>query len=479
MNRMRQPYGSLASAATLLVAVALAAVSLPAQAQVPTPCGTPGTIRHVIYLIKENRTFDNYFGKFGMGSEGATTGVDCAGATVQLGAADDKNFGCDIDHSWQGAHSAYDCTKMDCFDKLGTSGAHCVLGTGPLANHSMTQFSGTDIPNYWAYAKHFALGDHMFSSLMGPSYPNHLYTVAAQSGGAQTGQSGAINNPDKGTDTLDTEGWGCDVTGQNVQTLPYGPAVCPAPTNYGTHSSCWTTITSLPDEIESAGLDWRYYAPGAGASGYIWSILNAIDSIRNDPARWAKVVPFNQFYTDLTSNGLKAVSWIVLSGDCSEHPPSSVCQGENQTVLLANALMNSPYWCTSALFVTWDDFGGFYDHVVPPNNSTTQNADVFGPGFRVPLLVISPYARAGFVDKTHYEFSSLLKFAEITFGLAPLTKRDRNAHDMLNAFDFTVENPRLVLGMNPKCPTLTTCSTAELPEDDVDPAAAALRPIKP
>jgi phospholipase C len=439
----------------------------PGGAQVLTACTVPGSIHHVIYLIKENRTFDHYFGKF-PGAAGATTAVDSAGQTVPLAQADDTNFGCDINHQWESAHSAYDCGGMDKFDGISFNGKACDrTQPAPYTNHSLTQFSQADIPNYWAYAQHFTLGDHMYSSLMGPSYPNHLYTVAAQSGGEATG-AGAVDNPTaapKGS----SGGWGCDVAGQTVKTYPFGPPACPATGTFGSHSSCWS-FTTLPDEIDAipsstTPLDWRYYAPNPGSGGYIWSILNAFSQIRNDPARWAKVVPYTQLFTDLTSNQLPAVSWIVLPGSLSEHSPNSVCVGENYTVQIVNALMQSGAWCTSALFVTWDDFGGFYDHLPPPDPAA-QNADSFGPGFRVPLLVISPYAKAGFIDTRAFDFSSLVKFAETTFGLQPLTLRDLNAKSLMNAFDFNQVNPRLILNQR-------TCSAAALAQqatasDDFD-----------
>jgi len=434
----------------LLSLFAVLGLALPAPGRAATPdaaCTAPGTIQHVIFLIKENRTFDNYFGKF-PGADGATTALDSAGQVVPLNPADDGNFGCDINHSWDSAQNAYDCTVMDKFDTISFSGANCDRSQPPpYTNHSLTQFSQADIPNYWAYAKHFTLGDHMFSSLMGPSYPNHLYTVAAQSGGEATGM-GAINNPFGGSGS---NGWGCDVTGQMVQTYPFGPPMCPANLAKGVHSSCWSFPT-LPDELEAATppLDWRYYAPQSGQSGYIWSALNAFSQIRNDPARWAKVVPYTQFFTDLQNNQLQPVSWIVLPGSLSEHAPSSVCAGENYTVNIVTALMHSTAWCSSALFITWDDFGGFYDHVPPPNTSG-QNADSLGPGFRVPLLVLSPYAKAGYVDPTPYDFSSLVKLAELTFGLPTLTARDLYTNNLLNAFDFNHVTTRLFLNQR-TCP---------------------------
>jgi phospholipase C len=167
-----------------------------------------------------------------------------------------------------------------------------------------------------------------------------------------------------------------------------------------------------------------------GESGYIWSALDAIDHIRNT-SLWADhVVPTAQFVADAATGKLPAVSWLVVSADQSEHPPASVCVGENWTVQQLNAVMQGRDWKSTAMFLTWDDFGGFYDHVPPPQ------VDNFGFGPRVPLLIISPYAKKDFISRTFYEFSSVLKFIEERFSLPPLTDRDSEANDMLDSFDF-------------------------------------------
>jgi phospholipase C len=407
--------------------------------------------------------------------------------TVPLQHAHQDNFKCDIDHSWTGAHLALDCThtpEMDKFDLLCNPGVNCGTITTnscdqsqpqPYTNHSLTQFYQSDIPNYWQYASHYLLGDNMYSSLLGPSYANHMYTVAAQSGGPATG-AGAVDNPFKlATDPNDSDGWGCDYDNvplnihQMVSTVPFGPPLCPGPTPATRHSSCWNFPT-LPDMIDASGVHtWRYYAPAMGKSGYIWSILNAFNQIRNDPNRWKNVVDYANAIADLRGDAgttLADVSWITLPGDCSEHPPSLVCHGETYTVQLANALMQGTHWCDSALLVTWDDFGGFYDHVVPPNQ-TSQNADVYGPGFRVPLLIISPWAQKT-IDHTQYDFSSMLRLAEDVFNLPNLTARDTNSQSMLaKAFQFTAPLPTLVLSPNPGCTdqTLTCRETEDSPDD--------------
>lgn len=212
---------------------------------------------------------------------------------------------------------------------------------------------------------------------------------------------------------------------------------------------------TLADRVQSAGLTWKYYAPNKGEAGYIWSALNAINHIRNTSVWTSNVVHNTQFVVDAMNGNLPSVCWIV-SGPTSEHPPDSSCLGENWTVQQINAVMQGPNWNSTAIFVTWDDFGGFYDHVPPPK------VDNFGFGPRVPLLIISPYAREGYISHTQYEFSSLLKFAETRFNLAPLTARDTAANDMTDSFNFDQDpRPSFILQARqcgsapPPSPTLT------------------------
>jgi len=379
-----------------------------AQAQIPT-----GPIKHIVFFVKENRTFDNYFGTY-PGANGTTTAMDSQGKALPLQHEADQIP--DIDHSSQGARMAYDNGKLDRFDLLKSSGQH--NPANPYGNNSLTQFYQSDIPNYWTYARNFVLGDNMFSSLMGPSFPNHLYTVAAQSGGA-------IDNPvtDRNIGTLGnaSKGWGCDVPNQQVQVQASNGST-------SLQEACFNFLT-LADELDARKYSWRYYAPPAGKPGYIWSVFNAIKHIRYGPD-WKYVVPTPQFMTDAAKGTLPTVSWIVTPALYSEHAPASVCVGENWTVRMLNSLMRGSDWSSTAVFLTWDDFGGFYDHVAP------QQIDGYGLGFRVPLLVISPYAKKGFIDHTQYEFSSMLRFAEDELSLPTLTNRDKAANDIMGTFDF-------------------------------------------
>jgi len=172
-----------------------------------------------------------------------------------------------------------------------------------------------------------------------------------------------------------------------------------------------------------------------GSGGYIWTVYDAIRHMRDSPDWATHVVPIDDFVNDAKNGTLPSVSWISTPSPVSEHTPQSVCTGENWSVSLLQALASGPQWNQSAVFLTWDDFGGFYDHVPP-----TQ-VDVFGFGFRVPLLVVSPWAKGGTIDHQRAEFSSVLKFIETDFDLPPLTARDSNAIDMTQDFDFTQTTP--------------------------------------
>ncbi|MGH9433593.1 MAG: alkaline phosphatase family protein, partial [Terriglobia bacterium] len=378
-------------------------------------------IQHVIFIIKENRSFDHYFGQY-PGADGATSGTISTGQVIPLRHAPDQAL--DIGHDWTSALTAMDGGKMDQFDLI----LYANVNGGYQAYSQLTQ---ADIPNYYAYAQNFVLADQMFSSLHGESFPNHLYTIAAQSGGVFTvpqpaGPQKALYN------------WGCDLPPDYlVRVLD----------DAGDISDAFPCLDfqTLADSLDNAGVSWKYYAPPQGQQGYQFSTYDAINHIRNSSIWSQNVVPDTQFAIDAANGNLPAVSWLV-TGPNSEHPPNSTCQGENWTVQQLNALMQGPDWNTSAVFLTWDDFGGFYDHVAPPP------VDIYGLGPRVPLLIISPYAQAGYISHTQYEFSSVLKFIEEVFSLPPLTERDANANDTTDSFNFS-QTPLSPLILSPQtCP---------------------------
>lgn len=374
-----------------------AARALPA----PQPYRYP--IRHVVIIIKENRSFDNLFGQF-PGAMGATTGLLSTGKRVPLGHMPD-HFLFDLGHDADAARLAVDRGKMDRFDLL--TGA--IQGGQDLA---LSQYHQADIPSYWSYASRYTLADNFFSTILGPSFPNHLVTVASQSGGV-------INNP---IDILHGA-WGCDSGPQaRVERVD-------AKGNHHFVAPCFDFRT-LADELTARGLSWAYYAPTIDQPGYNWSALDAIRHIRYSPLWHQDVRPEETFFRDIAQGHLPAVSWLTPDGLHSEHPPYSMCLGENWTVQRLDALMHSRYWRDTAVILTWDDFGGTYDHVPPPR----KNPIMFGP--RVPAIIISPYARPHFIDHQTYDFNSILRFVESWLRLSPLSQYDASSTSLAGAFDF-------------------------------------------
>jgi phospholipase C len=401
----------------------------------------PGNpIKHVVFLVKENRSFDHYFGRY-PGADGATEGdtMNCSSfaptGTIELKEAP-AVMPHDLGHAFYPGLLAINGGKMN--------GFNCVSLGQDLSGY--TQYDRASLPLYWAYADRYVLADHFFTSMYGPTFPEHLYTVAAQSDGIVDNKS-----------TTDTPGNYCDDPTEFTQRFPIESLsdadvkrimrleenITAAPGQLLKIASYWEStrtcvnIKVLPDELEAANISWKYYA---NADQWM-NALQAIRHVRFGPM-WDKVQPPETFLTDVRDGNLPAVSWLIPpEGGPNEHPGSgaSVCVGENWTIQYMNALMKSDAWDSTAVIIVWDDFGGLYDHVVPPHY------DVMGLGPRTPALILSPWTRrgdnpdGGAIDSTTYEFSSVLHFIEELHGLKPLTDRDAQADPLTGAFDFTQE----------------------------------------
>jgi phospholipase C len=369
-------------------------------------------IKHVIFVVKENRTFDNLFGLF-PGANGATTGQTCDGRTVPLKRAPDRGFA--AGHSFTDGITAINGGQMNCFTDVGYA-----------------EFHQNQIPNYWAYAQHFTLADEFFSSIYGPTGVEHLWTFAAQSdrfvdherpGQLGVGKRQFCDDPlESAFSFRQLSRADQEKVYQLEQQGASGAAQVPA---YWEARWPCTDIKVLPDELKAAGISWKEYR---GPNEWVQP-LRMVRHVRFS-SMWKDVVSSDAFIPDLNNGKLPSVSWVSPPFPLSDHPPLSMCRGENWTVRLMNAIMDSPYWKSTAVVLTWDDFGGFYDHVPPPH------VDMYGLGPRVPAIIISPWSRPGYVDHTTYEFASVLHFIETIFDVPPMTSRDANASDMLGAFDF-------------------------------------------
>jgi phospholipase C len=370
--------------------------------------GTRWPIKHVVFLIKENRTFDNLFGTF-PGADGVSVGFD-DGVRRPLTRGTDGSIGPeDIPHCYTCSRAAWNHGRMDGFNQNAVSD-----------RWSYTQLRRPQLPNYWHWAERFVLADNFFSSAQGPSFPNHLYAIAAQSGGAH-------DNPRRTGPFRSSNTFGCDApTGQTV-------TIVDSEGHEKQVQPCFDFATE-GDLLTKAGIDWAYYAAEPDQLGYIWSAYSAIRHIR-ETQEWHKHVhPADDLIGDIRQGRLPPVTWISPRYEVSEHPQYNFCAGENWSTAVIDALMRSSMWKSTAIFVTWDDYGGFYDHVPPPQ------IDGFGLGIRVPLLVISPYARRGYLDHAVGEFSSVLRFIEDNWGLSQLTHRDRRAMDL--SYDFAFDRSR-------------------------------------
>jgi phospholipase C len=391
----------------------------------------PIPIKHVVVIVKENHTFDNYFGSF-PGAEGTTTAVTSNGV-IPVPEAPDKTPR-DMCHEHACALSDWDNGKMDGWDSVsGTS----VNGD----NLAYAQYLEKDIPNYWQYARNFTLGDHFFANVLGPSFPGHTFVLAAQAGWA-------FNNPNT---QVYWPYWGCD---QASSTL--------VPTEDEQSCSekdvfpCFK-IPSVPDVLPQ-GVDWKFYGSNFYLLPEVWSMFDAIDPVRHGSG-WSNVVVDSQFKSDIDNKKLPAVVFLVNQDFADEHPNiGGVCTGENWTVDHINMIMQSDYWKDTAIIFTMDDFGGWYDHVPPPRQYGCNTSQPYGLGFRLPLIVISPYAKKGFVFKDVAEQASIPRFIERVFGstqtlhdLDPAAQ-DKGANDLFGAFDFTqAPLPPLVL-QDRSCP---------------------------
>jgi len=231
------------------------------------------------------------------------------------------------------------------------------------------------------------------------------------------------------TDDKKFKSWGCDALGEDVFVL-----VKDDKGNLTKHDSCFDFET-VPQQLSGIGVDWAYYAAVPGQPGYFWNALNGIGPIFHTDMFHEHVRPVDRLVQDIEAGRLPAVTWVTPRFELSDHPPFSTCFAQNFVADIVNAVMRSDAWMHTAIFLTWDEWGGFYDHVLPPQ------VDHLGMGIRVPSLVISPYAKKGYIDDALGEFSSPLKFIEDNWGLPYLTPRIEQTHNFEHVFDFD-RNPR-------------------------------------
>ncbi|MGA9017720.1 MAG: alkaline phosphatase family protein [Candidatus Cybelea sp.] len=403
---------------------------------------SPKKIQHVIIIVQENRSFNNLFYGY-PGAKTVTYGYDSKGQKITL-----KPIGLattwDVSHSYAAFMAACDGTgkipgtncRMDGFDKVGWTCGH---GGQPRCPKGVTYPPYSYVPHsetapYFLMAKQYVLADQMYASNFDvSSFVSHQYIIAGQA-------SHTVNYPESF--------WGCPGgSTDKAYTIDDQRKISSSPDRV----VCFDNKT-LGDELDDAKLPWAFYTYPIGsapdpcdgdASGDtyqetngIWSAYQAIHHICYG-RDWKKdvITDATRFLTDVPNGKLAAVTWITPTCANSDHATCDSDTGPSWVASLVNAVGQSKFWSTSAIFVFWDDPGLWYDPEKP------AHVDYDGLGFRVPLLIISPYAKKGYVSHTHYEHGSILKFVEEQFGLSSLAASDKRANSAADAFDFN-QSPR-------------------------------------
>lgn len=393
------------SARILLSAIAVGVAVIAGRAQVApssVSAAPAGPIQHIIVIIRENHSYDQMFGHF-PGGAGTTVGTLPNGRRVPL-ARTPTRLWTDVSHTAAAAQTAINHGRMNGFALI-----HGAVQHGHAV--SLSQYAPSQIPGYWAYAQHFTLMDHFFAAVAGPSYPNHLVLV---SGASQN----VVSNPSTRWRGL----WGCDATGRPVVTA-YNQR-----TDRAYRATACFNSPTLGTRLSRRGISWTYYSP-APFTNLIWPSFTSTP-VPGTTAWKDHFVPYTSFLSSVRFGNLPAVSWLAAPQKYNDHPPYSICTSQNWLVKQINAVMRSPLWKSTAIVVTWDEFGGFYDHMTPPATSD------IGLGPRVPTIVISPYSRAHTVDHTVYNSASIVRFIENRFHLPPLSRAEARAAGIGNALNL-------------------------------------------
>jgi phospholipase C len=372
-----------------------------------------GKIQHIVIIVQENRSFNNLFYGF-PGAKTVKYGYDKSGDKITL-----RPIG--LETTWDIVHDYYDFLQS-CNGTGSYPGTDCQMngfdgeqwgcgGSCPGPNPPYAYVPHSETKPYFYLGKHYVLADQMYASNVdASSFISHQYIVAGQA-------SSAVNYP--------SSSWGCEGgSGDEIATLSQER-------QYGSSIPMCFNNNTLGAEMDTAGLSWAYYASTVDGDGGIWSAYQNIAPIYNGPD-WSKDVisPQTNFFSDVSNGKLRSLSWVTPTCANSDHAGCGAKTGPAWVASLVNAIGESQYWNNTAIFIFWDDYGGWYDPEPP------AKLDYDGLGIRIPMLIVSAYAKKGHVSHTHYEHGSILKFVEETFGLPALAASDKRATAPDDAFDF-------------------------------------------
>jgi phospholipase C len=371
-------------------------------------------IQHIVIIVQENRTVDNLFNGF-PGADTVTSGKDSHGKTIEL-----KSSPLEVPYDPRHEHADfltdYNGGSMNGFDEE-VINPNPGYTAPPDAAYGIVPRSETG--PYFHLAEQFAFADEMFQTNQGPSFPAHQYLISGSSV-PQTGSSESVAENIVGYGQSVNNG-GCDAApGSTVLLIDHQG-------NEGNPIFPCLERQTLVDLLDGGHVGWRYYTPNRF---YIWSGIDAIHHLRYG-SDWANVsVPETNILKDISNGTLPAVSWVVPTGENSDHAGSQSNTGPSWVASVVNAIGTSNYWDSSAIFVIWDDWGGWYDHAAP------KIVNSYELGLRVPLIVVSPYAKTAYVSHVPHEFGSLLRFVEERYGLQSLGYSDARSDDLSDCFNF-------------------------------------------
>jgi phospholipase C len=392
---------------------------------------TFNAVQHVIVIFQENRSTDNLFQDpvlIARGADIANVGVNSKGETIPLGEVDLASA-FDLDHSHGAFVAMYDGGKMDGADRIGSVCDPGITNCGTPPNPQFMYVKPSQVQPYFQLAEQYTFGDRMFQTNQGPSFPAHQFIISGTSipkvgsdlfvsgnpfAGKGGSNAGCMASPNSGVALVEPDGK------EDVVEYP-----------------CFEHPV-LSDLLDAKAITWRYYTPTAGS---IWTGPNAIRHMCQPKTQggqlvctggiWSKVIiPQTQVLKDIVNNQLAQVSWVIPDGYSSDHAGGNDGSGPSWVASIVDAIGNSSYWANTVILITWDDWGGWYDHVPP------KIINSYEYGFRVPLIVVSPYAKPAYISHVTHDFGSILKFIEEKFGLGSLGYADALADDLSDCFDF-------------------------------------------
>ena len=414
------------------------------------PGSQAGQIKHIIVMMQENRSFNNVFAGF-PGADTALSGA-CRSPVVQDGhhkihsvsleTTGHLGLGTDIDHSHNGFEIECDSTlrRVSAVTTASIRFATANPVTVRYKAYPYAYIERSETKAYWDFASRYGLADHFFNTDTASSFIAHQLILSG---------TVALNSRESVTDQPDAMPWGCD--GQYGEKTPVLHKN--GKEGFGGPFPCFTQWGTMADLLDAANISWKYYvAPGTGKgndfAGGVWNGYDANAKIRcntysvpvkgpsdchGSSASWKAHMSFpnTTFFTDVKNGTLPSLSYVIPDLDKSDHPASGCNHGPRWVTSVIDAVGKSKYWNSTAILLLWDDWGGFYDPVPPPQVNYTSL------GFRIPFVLISPYARPKYVSSTQYEYGSVLKFIEQTFGLGSLHTTDASSNSIVDMFDMT------------------------------------------